>query len=49
MRDAISIPALPLEPDCLDWSADGEIAVAAGETVQVLVRPSRSPIPKTRR
>jgi hypothetical protein len=38
MRDAISIPALPLEPDCLDWSSDGEIAVAAGETVQVLVR-----------
>jgi hypothetical protein len=39
MRDAISIPVLPIEADCLDWSSDGEIAVGAGESVQVLVRP----------
>jgi hypothetical protein len=40
MRDAISIPAVPIEPNCLSWSSDGEIALCTGDTVQVLVSPS---------
>lgn len=35
--DTISLPHYPSCYSCASWSADGELAVAAGEYVYVLV------------
>lgn len=35
--DALALPIFPSCPNCLAWSDDGELAIAAGEFVQVLV------------
>jgi hypothetical protein len=41
LRDMLSPVELSLAPsceDCLAWSPDGELAIAAGDSVQILVR-----------
>lgn len=34
----VELPLTPSSPNCLAWSADGEIAIAAGEDVHLLVK-----------
>lgn len=41
------IPVQPSSLDCLAWSSDGELAVAAGEEVYLLIPQSGSPEPWT--
>lgn len=36
--DTVALPIFPSCHNCLSWSNDGELAVAAGEYVHVLVR-----------
>lgn len=37
MLDPVNLQLFPSCDDCLSWSADGELAVAAGEYVHILV------------
>lgn len=37
MLDPVELQLFPSCPSCLAWSSDGELAVAAGEYVQILV------------
>lgn len=37
LRD-LEVPFLPSTTDCLSWSQDGELAIAAAEHVHILVR-----------
>lgn len=37
MPPAIELPFHPTVSDCLAWSPDGELAIAAGEFVHILV------------
>lgn len=37
MHEAITLNVWPSTINCLSWSQDGNIAVAAGETVELLV------------
>ena len=37
MPSTIHLPIQPSIPDCLAWSADGELAIAAGEEVYLLI------------
>ena len=39
------IPVQPSSPDCLAWSPDGELAIAAGEEVYLLIPQNGSPEP----
>lgn len=39
MLDPIELQVFPSSYDCISWSEDGDIAVAAGEYVHILVRP----------
>lgn len=38
MLNTVNLKLFPSCYDCLSWSADGELAVAAGEYIHVLVR-----------
>ena len=37
MLASIKLPFYPTTTDCLAWSEDGELAIAAGESVHLLV------------
>ncbi len=45
MLPLVRIPAQPSSQDCLAWSSDGELAVAAGEEVHLLIPQDGSPEP----
>lgn len=47
MLPRIHIPVQPSSQDCLAWSPDGELAVAAGEEVYLLIPQDDSPEPWT--
>ena len=47
MLPRIHIPVQPSSQDCLAWSPDGELAVAAGEEVYLLIPQDDSPEPRT--
>lgn len=38
MLSPVELPIYPQSFDALAWSPDGELAVAAGEQIQILVR-----------
>jgi hypothetical protein len=38
MLETLELQVFPSSYNCISWSEDGEIAVATGEYVQVLVR-----------
>lgn len=37
MLENVQLPFFPSTTDCLAWSEDGELAIAAGEYVHILV------------
>ena len=45
MLPLVQIPVQPTSQDCLAWSPDGELAVAAGEEVYLLIPQDGSPEP----
>ena len=45
MLPQVQIPVQPSSTDCLAWSSDGELAIAAGEEVYLLIPLDGSPVP----
>ena len=45
MLPQVQIPVQPSSTDCLAWSSDGELAIAAGEEVYLLIPWDGSPVP----
>ena len=47
MLPLVHLPVQPSSQDCLAWSSDGELAIAAGEEVYLLIPQNGSPEPWT--
>jgi hypothetical protein len=39
MLQDVKLPFFPYIQDCMVWSSDGDIAIAAGDSVQIVVSP----------